>query len=177
MVKIKKKVKIFAITLALIGLLLISSCFIFIYLSGPVDSSSDAVVEVNIESGSSVSEIASTLKSRGLIKNELIFKLIAKFHTTETLKATVYELKKNMSTDEIVRVLTEGNSYNPDSVRITFNEGETVKKYAKKIANSTNNTYEDVMNKINDITYINTLISKYWFLTEDIKNQDIKGLL
>ena len=44
---------------------------------------------------------------------------------------------------------------------------------AKKIAESTNNTEDDVYNLLKDEEYIDTLIEKYWFLTDEIKNSDI----
>ena len=171
--KLKKRARIMATIFLFLGITLIFLCISFIYLSSPVDKNSNAVIEVNIESGSSVATIAKELKQKDLIRNELVFRLIAKFHTKKTLKATVYDLKKNMSAEEIVSILTEGNAYNPDIVRITFNEGETVKKFAKKIDENTNNTYEDVINKIEDTAYIDSLISQYWFLTDEIKNPNI----
>ena len=171
--KLKKKIRLFGILLFIMGMILIGGCIAFMYLSSPVDKNSNAVIEVEIVSGSSTSAIAKTLKERNLIRSELVFKLVAKFHTDKTLKATVYDLKKSMSAEEIVEILTEGNTYNPNAIRITFNEGETVKKYVEKIANNTNNNYEAVMSKLADETYLNSLIAKYWFLTDEIKNEDI----
>lgn len=171
--KLKKKFRIFSILLFIMGMILIGGCVVFMYLSSPVDKNSNAVIEIEITSGSSTSAIAKTLKERNLIRSEFIFKLVAKFHTNKTLKATVYDLKKSMSTEEIVETLTEGNTYNPNAIRITFNEGETVKKYAEKIANNTNNNYEAVMSKLSDETYLDNLIAKYWFLADEIKNEDI----
>ena len=47
------------------------------------------------------------------------------------------------------------------------------KKYALQISENTNNTYEDVIAKVEDEAYLDSLISKYWFLTDEIKNNDI----
>ena len=44
---------------------------------------------------------------------------------------------------------------------------------AKVISNSTNNSYDDVIAKANDISYIDSLKEKYWFITDDIKNDSI----
>lgn len=171
--KLKSKFKILGVLIFLMGIILISACGVFIYLASPVDKDSNAVIQVEIVSGSSTSSIAKTLKEKNLIRNELVFKLVAKFHTDKTLKAAVYDLKKSMSTEEILTVITEGNNYNPDAVRITFNEGETVKKFAKKIEKNTNNTYDAVIAKLADTAYIDSLISSYWFLTDEIKNENI----
>ena len=48
-----------------------------------------------------------------------------------------------------------------------------MRKIAKTIAENTVNTEEDVFNLLEDEEYINSLIEKYWFLTEDIKNEAI----
>lgn len=171
--KKKSILKIFGILIFIMGIILLAGCGVFMFLASPVDKSSNAIIEVEIVSGSSTSSIARTLKEKNLIRSEFVFKLISKFHTNKTLKATVYDLKKSMSAEEILTIMTEGNNYNPNAVRITFNEGETVKKFAKKIEKNTNNTYDDVMSKLSDVTYIDSLIANYWFLTDEIKNKDI----
>ena len=45
--------------------------------------------------------------------------------------------------------------------------------YAKQIAANTNNTEEDVFNLLKDEKYIDSLIEKYWFLTDEIKDEEI----
>ncbi len=172
-VKLKKSVKILFIFLITIFIMLMGSFMVFSYLKSPVDKNSDAVIEVKIEKGTSISQIAKELRNRELIRSEFVFKVIVKLHSKGTLKATVYDFKKSMSVEEIVDILTEGNSYNPDLVKITFNEGQTIKKYAQKIEKNTNNTYDDVMNKLKDSAYLDSLISTYWFLTDEIKNPSI----
>jgi UPF0755 protein len=74
---------------------------------------------------------------------------------------------------DIIDVLEEGNSYNPDEIRITFKEGLNVRKIAKLIEENTNNTYDDFINLMDDNDYIDSLIKKYWFLSEEIKNVKI----
>lgn len=168
-----KKQGIAIIILTALGLFLIFLCFVYMFLSRPFDKNSEAVVEVTIENGMSTNNIAKELKRRNLIRSELVFKLAVKINTKKTLKAAVYQLQKNMSLDEIVDVLTEGSTYNPDAIRITFLEGETVKKYAIKISEVTNNTYDDVINKLSDKEYLQELIDKYWFLTDEVLNENI----
>ena len=41
------------------------------------------------------------------------------------------------------------------------------------IEEETDNSYEDVLELMNDSQYIDTLITKYWFLTDSIKNSKI----
>lgn len=170
--RLRKKAKI-SIILGIIGIILILLFFLYLFLISPMDKSSNAVIQIKIEKGTSTKEIGEELKTRGLIRSELLFALVVKINTRKSLKADVYQFQKNMSLEEIVDVLTEGSDYNPDLVRITFVEGDSAKKYAEKIAEYTNHTYEEVISKMNDVTYLNELIQTYWFLTDEILNSDI----
>ena len=170
--RLKKKVK-FPLFLGFVGIFLVILFFVYIVLVSPVDKNSSAMIQVKISQGMSTKEIATELKKRGLIRSELLFDIVVKVNTRKSLKAAVYQFQKSMSLEEIVGVLTEGSNYNPDLIRITFVEGESIKKYAIKIAEATNHTYDDVIEKMSDTTYLNTLINKYWFLTDDILNSDI----
>ena len=117
-------------------------------------------------------QIAAMLKKRGLIRSKFLFKVETKLRN-KPLKASTYILKKNMSLRKIVKTIGDGNHYNPDVVKITFKEGETIKKYALEIATNTDNTYDDVIEVINNKEYLKKLINKYYFLTDDILNDEL----
>lgn len=135
-------------------------------------SNSDTKKIVNIEEGN-INDIAKTLKDNNLIKNVSIFKVYIKLTNKSNLKAGTYELSENMGVEKIVKILEEGTKYNPNEISITFKEGINIRKIATLISENTNNSYDDVIKKASDETFINTLIDKYWFLTEDIKNKNI----
>ena len=59
------------------------------------------------------------------------------------------------------------------SVKITLVEGKTFKDFAQRISEKTNNSVESIYELLNDEEYINSLIEKYWFITDEIKNEDI----
>lgn len=145
--------------------------FYYNYQISPVDRDGEKVL-VEIKAGT-ISSIGDTLYDNNLIRSKLIFKIYVKLNGIADLKASTYELNKNMKLSEIIEVLEEGNSYNPDEIRITFKEGLNVRKIAKLIEENTNNTYDDVINLMDDDSYIDSLISKYWFLTDEIKNEKI----
>ena len=84
----------------------------------------------------------------------MMFKIFVKLNKVNDLKASTYELDKNMSLKEIIEVLEEGNSYNPDQITITFNEGLNIRKIARVIEENTNNSYDDVINLMDDDSYI-----------------------
>ena len=135
-------------------------------------SNSDTKKIVNIEKGS-IDSIAKTLKDNNLIKNVSLFKVYIKLTNKSNLKAGTYELSENMGVEKIVKILEEGTKYNPNEISITFKEGINIRKIATLISENTNNSYDDVIKKASDETFIDTLINKYWFLTEDIKNKNI----
>lgn len=145
--------------------------FYYNYQISPVDRDGEEVL-VEIKEGS-IYSIGDTLYENNLIRSKLIFKIYVKLNGVSSLKASTYKLNKNMKLSEIISVLEEGNSYNPDEIRITFKEGLNIRKIALLIEENTNNSYEDLINLMDDTSYIDTLINKYWFLTDEIKNEKI----
>ncbi len=139
-------------------------------LSGTGTSSEE--VSFDIEMGSGTEKIASVLKEKGLIKDEFAFKLYVKLNNVSNFKAGKYTIKKSMGVPEIVESLQNGILFK-DSYNVTFVEGKTFWYISKTIAENTNNTEQDVYDLVKDETYLNKIISKYWFITDDIKNKNI----
>ena len=172
----KKKPKpllIFLVFIIILFVLCICTYLGYLFLLGPVNSKDKTDIEVEIKSGTSSAQIADMLEEKNLIRNAFVFKVYIKLNNVSSLKASTYKLNKTMSVGKIVDTLEKGNTYNPDEVRLTFKEGKRITDYAKLISSETNNSYDDIINTLNDKTYLNELINKYWFLTEDILNEDI----
>ena len=174
----KVKRIIIAVTLLFVCLCGFCVSYYFYNLTSVSEDNTDKII--TIEQGT-ITSIGKTLKENNLIRNEFIFKVYIKLNNKSNLKASTYKLNESMSLKEIVSVLEEGNSYNPDEISITFKEGRNMRWIANIISEDTNNTAEEFINKVNDEQYINTLINKYWFLTADIKNSkiyyDLEGYL
>ncbi len=166
----KFKPLFFIILVVLIVGILIGSYFFF---TGPVNSLDKKDIEVEIKSGTSREGIAKILKEKGLIRSVNVFKLYLKMNNVTNLKADTYLLNKTMNLETIIKELEKGSNYNPNRIILTFREGERVTDYAKVIDKKTNNSYDDVINTINDKEYLNELITKYWFLTDKILDSDI----
>lgn len=135
-------------------------------------SDDSTLKQVKVEAGT-IESIGVTLKENNLIKNVQIFKIYTRLTNKTNLKAGIYNMSEDMGVEKIVEILEEGSTYNPDEISITFKEGINVRTIAKLISENTNNTYEDVINLMDNTEYINGLIDKYWFLTEDITNANI----
>ena len=145
----------------------------YFFFTGPVNSFDKKDIEVEIKSGTSREGIANILKEKGLIRSTSVFKLYLKVNKITNLKAATYLFNKSMNLEEIVKELEKGSNYNPNRVVLTFREGDRITDYAKIIDKKTNNTYDDVINTVKSKEYLNTLISEYWFLTDEILDSDI----
>lgn len=168
-----KPLLIVIIFLFLIGILLIVMAGMCISFAQPVDKKDDTSIDVVIPNGSSTRKIASILKENNLIKNELYFSIYVKYNSKKSLKASTYKFSKSMNLDEIVKSLEKGSTYDPEALILTFKEGERITSYAKVIAAKTDYTEDDVLELMQDKTYISTLINDYWFLTDSILNTSI----
>ena len=169
----KKVIIIVSIIVALI-IIVIGSVFTWYNISlSPVNKDDITPYNLEIPMGSGSSTIANKLKSEGLIKNELAFKIYVKLNKISNFQAGTYNLTKNLSVKEIVEILQTGKVNGKDTISITFVEGKNMRWVASKIAENTNNSEEDVYSLLENKEYINALIEKYWFITEEIKNEDI----
>lgn len=172
--KRKLKIKSVLIAVAILILLIVSIMVGFYYYNlTPVDKKSNEWQDVVISSGISRKDIAKLLKDKKLIRSDKVFMIYIKLNNANSLKAGTYKLKKSYSLGEIVKLLQKGSNYNPDEVKITFQEGINMRRIAKVIEQKTNNSYNDVFLKLEDKEYIKSLIKKYWFLSDRILDKNI----
>ena len=165
-----KKIVIAIIVLAII-VFVVSS--IYLFLTSPVDKSDTKDIKVTIESGTSSDEISRILKEKRLIKSRTLFLVKIKMNNSKSLKAATYNLNRSMSLNEIVHSLKNATNLDTGEIRITFKEGTRITDFAKVIAKDTHISYDEVIAKMKDKNYIKTLINKYWFLTDEILNNNI----
>lgn len=168
-----KKLLIILGVLLTVGIIAIAvGCSRYNSLIGPV-SDSDEVIEVEITANHTYSTLGTLLKEKGLINDELIYKIYIKLNNPKTLQIGTYKLSPNMSIEEIIEVFEKGSTFDPNVVNITFREGLNMKNIASIIAENTDNTEKDVFNTLKDKEYLNSLIKEYWFLTDDILNSKL----
>ena len=169
-IKVKPRPLLLVVLLAVILLILGIS---WVYLASPVDKNDKKDIEVEITKGISVVKISTILKEEKLIRSKTLFKVYIKLYSNKTLKAGNYMLNRSMSLSEIVEVLEEGSKFDSSTLKLTFKEGQRITDYAKVVADSTNNNYEDVIAIFKDKNYMSELINKYWFLTNNILQDGI----
>lgn len=131
-------------------------------------------VNIYVEKGSNYSTIATTLKEKGLIRSQLAYKIYLKLNTpNNSLEYGDYVLKTNYDLEELINTLGKGSVSLADTISVTFIEGNNVRHFIKTVTSNFNITEEEILNKLDDENYINTLINDYWFLTDEIKNKEI----
>ncbi|MBR6113300.1 MAG: endolytic transglycosylase MltG [Bacilli bacterium] len=168
----KKIIKIVIILVVMVLLILAAGLICFNMNIKPVQTTSEEV-ELEIKENMTYSTLGSVLKENGLIRSELWYKVYIKVYKPNNLQKGFYKLDKNMSLKEIIDNLEEGSTFDPNIINITFKEGLNVRKVAKVIDEKTDNTYDDVLNLMKDKDYIKSLISNYWFLTDEILDSKI----
>lgn len=164
--------KIIIVVVAIIIAMIIGTLGIYKILTMPVSKNIEEKTVV-VPMGSGTEKIAKILKENNLVKNEFAFKLYVKIHKISNFQAGTYYLKESMNLKEITKMLQTGIMYDPNQITITYLEGKPMWYLADTIEKKTNNTKEDVYKCLEDKEYIETLVEKYWFLTEEIENDDI----
>ncbi len=159
---------IFVLCLIVVGILVGTYFYLINY-----RSSDSETITINIGKGNSYGTIGSILKDNDLIKSELVYKIYVKLHRPEGLEAGDYVLKKSYNLDEIIDTLKKGSVNLASTKKITFIEGKNMRYIISNITNTFNITEKEILDKLSDSSYLDSLISKYWFLTDDIKNKDI----
>ena len=168
----KKYTYIAGFLVAFFVVLIVVCCTIYKVNIGPVSKNS-AMKQIEVESGETYLSISSKLKENNLIKSEFFYKLYVKLMNPEGLEKGKYSLSEDMGVEKIIKTLENGSDANIDAISITFVEGKNMRYIAKTISDNTNNTEEDVYSLLNDTNYLDSLISKYWFLTDEIKDNRI----
>ena len=164
--RVKKPVKVLSVLI----LILIGFFVVYKFETGAV-SSDKTVIQFEVKKGSNYNSIVSSLKEKKLIKSEFFYKLYIKLHSPNNLQEGVYDLSSNMSVATLVKTLSSGAKQKYKNV--TFKEGLTFIDFMEEIEKTTNYSVEDGKTLLKDESFINELISEYWFLTDDIKNSEI----
>ena len=160
--------------LFIIGLILLVVIGGYVYYNFSLSptGSDENLVSFEVKNGMTIKGIITELHKEGLVKNELGPYLYVKINKITNLQAGTYSLNKGMGFPEIIKVITSGDAVD-DSITLTFIEGKRIKKFASVISEKYDYTEDEIINKWQDKEYLNKLIGKYWFLSEEILNENI----
>lgn len=170
--KSKKKRRIIKLLPIVVIIGVLCGIGLCLYCISPVSSKSEKV-EFNIESGTSTTTIINNLKKENLIRSRKFAILFIKINKIDSIKAGDFELDRSMSLRKIFSILTDSKNIKEETINITFNEGKNIRNIVSIITKNTNITENDIYNTLSDKEYIKSLMEEYWFLTDEILNNDI----
>lgn len=119
--------------LLLLGILLLGILAAGIWAAKTYFFSKGAPVVVQIEPGQSATQVAKTLKEKGVIRSELLFKIILRLTSSpKDIKAGTFDLRKNTSDLEVIACLksSQCNHYE----KVTILEGWRSEEIAEALA-------------------------------------------
>ena len=169
------KKKILIIFCIIVILIVVSICAGVIWYKmqlKPVNTETVTETNIEIQQGTSTKQILELLQEQGVIKNVLASEIYIKLNEVQGLQAGKYRLTSDMSLEQVLNQISSGKIID-EQISITFLEGKNMRWIAKTIAENTNNTEEQVYELLENEEYIQSLINKYWFLTDEITNENI----
>ena len=166
--------KVLTILIILVILCFVTAAILFgVYNSNlKAVTTEDNIINIEVKTGATLSGISTLLENQGVIKSATVMKIYCKLNNVSNLQAGIYELNSAEDMPTVVGRIANGE-ITSNEIRLTFIEGKTIKDFAKVIADNTNNTEDDVFNLLENEEYIDSLIDKYWFIDEVVKDEDI----
>lgn len=168
-----KNKKLFIVLGVILGIIIALVTTYFILLTP--SSKSNKVITFTVKKGDGKEKIVDNLKDAKLIRSKYAAIIYLVISGNKNLQAGSYEFSRDMSTQDIIKSLNSGDvikEFKP-SVKITLKEGVTLKEYMKLISDETNIDFDEAIKKVNDKSFLKGLIADYWFLTNDILDDDI----
>ena len=168
------KKKIFGIIGALLALIVITGIGLVIFYNSSLSAVGDEKdkVTIVIENGTSSRGVVDKLYEADLVKNKYCGYIYLKLNKELMLQAGTYELDRGMSFQEIMEKINNGEALE-NSVDITFIEGKRLVNYVKVISDNFPYTEDEILAKLSDKVYLQELIDDYWFLTDEILNDNL----
>ena len=174
--KTKKKAPILPIFLTVILIAAISALSLFYYITIPVDKSNNNDITIEIKENYGSAKIAEELKSKGLIRNQAVFKLYTRIKSNTSFYVGSFSLKPSMSMAKIIDELSsKDKAKSTNSFAII--EGDSILKLAQKLE-KTKLSSKEFLEKVNDAEFIKKLQKQFpELITDDIYGKDIKYAL
>ncbi|MFA9557149.1 endolytic transglycosylase MltG [Evansella sp. AB-rgal1] len=141
---------------------------------GPMDENDEELIEVTIPIGSSATGIGNILEENDLIKSSRFFRLYVRFQNETGFQAGDYILSRSMDMDDMIEELKSGVVRQDYQLTFTIPEGRWLDDVVKRIADNTNLTEEDLMEKLEDEEYLDELIERFAIVDEVILDDRIR---
>lgn len=139
----------------------------------PVDPKSEEQIVVDIPNGSGASTIVEILDEAGLVKNKFCAKVNSRIGRYNSLQANTYIFSPSMSFQEIMTAINTGNFDYLSKESIEVKDGARLQQVAEAVSEKLPYSPDEILEKWADTDYLNELIDRYWFLTDEILNKDV----
>ena len=174
--KNKRKTSILPIIFTVILAIAIAALSFFYYMTTPVDKNNNNDVRIEVKENYGSAKIAQELKSKGLIKNETVFKIYTRINSNSGFYIGNFNLKPSMSLAQIIKELTSKDNARTGK---TFSviEGDSILKISKNLE-STKLSSEEFLEKVNDADFIKKLQEQFpELITDEVYGKNIKYAL
>ena len=174
--KNKRKTSILPIIFTVILAIAIVALSFFYYMTTPVDKNNNNDVRIEVKENYGSAKIAQELKSKGLIKNETVFKIYTRINSNSGFYIGNFNLKPSMSLAQIIKELTSKDNARTGK---TFSviEGDSILKISKNLE-STKLSSEEFLEKVNDADFIKKLQAQFpELITDEVYGKNIKYAL
>ncbi|MCM2676568.1 endolytic transglycosylase MltG [Alkalicoccobacillus plakortidis] len=172
---VRKWVFISLIAIIIIGAIIAVSGYA--YLKGsiePVDQENGEEVEITVPIGSTPGGIGEILENAGLIANGTIFKYYVRYLNESNFQAGDYTLSTEMSMEDIIHALKDGKVMQEPVFSFTIPEGYWLEDIVAKIAEVTDYSEDEIMEKMQDREYIESLMEKFPLLGNQVLNDEVR---
>lgn len=168
----KRYLNIYKFVIVILVVVIVTVCGGYRYAISPV-SKNDKEVIFDVKPNSTYLTIAEDLKENNLIRSINFYKVYIKIFKPSNLQAGTYVLNENMGVKGIIEKL-ESNDAMLDTITFTIPEGKHVADVAEILETKTEYTKKEWLDYWNSDEFINNVITKYWFITDEIKNSNLR---
>ncbi len=167
----KKLVNVYIFAIVILGIIIVTSCVSYNIGISPTTKESNEI-SFSVDENSTYLSIASELKEKNLIRSINFYKIYIKIFNPSNLQKGTYTLNTNMGVKKIVETLE--NSSNIETISFVIPEGKHITDVAEYISEVTNYTSEELLNYWQNDDVINNIVNKYWFVTDEVKNTNLR---
>lgn len=165
--------KLIIIITGIVVILLAAGIFAYIGGIGAADKGDDSSVNVTIPQGSGSSAIVDILDQNGLVKSRTMAKIHARIGGYDNLQANTYTFNKTMTVPQMLEAINSGDFKYVLKNELVVREGLTIPEVAEAMADKLGFSKQDILDKWSDSTYLKSLVSDYWFISDKIMDKDI----
>ncbi|MBR0373773.1 MAG: endolytic transglycosylase MltG [Mogibacterium sp.] len=173
MAKKKKRRGRGLLTLILILAILVGAGGYYVMGLRAVEPGNADPVEVSIPTGTGASAIVDILNDAGLLRNRLCAKVHVKITKYDSLQANTYVFNRGMTLQDMMKIINTGDYDYVAKQSVEVRDGVRLTQVAESMSEVLPYSPEEFLAKWSDREYLNELIDKYWFLTDEILDDDV----